>query len=263
MRRYIEGHPCFYLEELQTELLESFPNLENVSISTVCRALRHDIKMTRKTIEKRARQARPEEMESLQCRLKPFYHFPQQLVFIDETSKDGRAAVRRYGYSTVGTPLVVRLAFDRGQRISTLAAFNSKGFFGWTHTSGTYSRKKFHNAFLQNILPHLNPWPMHNSNVILDNAKIHMYEKLEEAIHNRGALLFYLPPYSPHVNPIEYGFSLVKKYIQKHGNLAFNHQPELALNVALGMCASEGNKALNQVEVEHCGYGNQTLIMKH
>ena len=88
-----------------------------------------------------------------------------------------------------------------------------------------------------------------------------MYEKLEQAIHSRGALLFYLPPYSPHVNPIETGFSLVKRYIQKHGNMAFNHQPELVLDVALGMCAREGNTALNLIE--HSGYGYQTLIMRH
>uniref|UniRef100_H3G5U8 Tc1-like transposase DDE domain-containing protein n=1 Tax=Phytophthora ramorum TaxID=164328 RepID=H3G5U8_PHYRM len=47
--------------------------------------------------------------------------------------------------------------------------------------------------------------------VILDNAKIHMYEELQELIHATGALLFFLPPYSPDLNPIEVGFSLLKR----------------------------------------------------
>uniref|UniRef100_H3G5W5 Tc1-like transposase DDE domain-containing protein n=1 Tax=Phytophthora ramorum TaxID=164328 RepID=H3G5W5_PHYRM len=47
--------------------------------------------------------------------------------------------------------------------------------------------------------------------VVLDNANIHMYKELQEMIHETGALLFFLPPYSPDLNPIEVGFSLLKR----------------------------------------------------
>jgi transposase len=42
--------------------------------------------------------------------------------------------------------------------------------------------------------------------IVLDNAKIHVARKIKERIpywQNRGLYIFYLPPYSPHLNIIE------------------------------------------------------------
>ncbi|KAG6619406.1 Transposase [Phytophthora cinnamomi] len=47
--------------------------------------------------------------------------------------------------------------------------------------------------------------------VVKDNAKIHMYKELQEMVSATGALLFFLPPYSPDLNPIEVAFSLLKR----------------------------------------------------
>lgn len=257
VKAYVSEHPCFYLEELQRSLHDAFPNLQNTSIPTLCRALRHDLGFTRKRIEKAAREAVPQELEDFKYRLRPFYNFPEQLVFVDETSKDGRDAHRHYGWSHIGTPSIVSLPFSRGKRISALAAFNSKGFFAWKHTAGTFTRKIFHDAFVEKVLPHLNPWPMPNSIVILDNARIHMYHELEQAIESRGAILLFLPPYSPHLNPIETGFSLVKRFIQREGNLAFHHCPEPVLDLAFGLSAAEEGLAVNIVQ--HSGYDQQVL----
>lgn len=155
---------------------------------------------------------------------------------------------------------MVSLPFARGQRVSSLAAFNSTGFIAWAHTTGTFTRQRFHDAFIANILPHLNPWPMQNSIVIIDNAKIHMYKELEEAIASRGAIIFYLPPYSPQINPIETAFSLLKRYIQKHAYLAFQHEPELVLDVAFPLCISDSTDPIDMVK--NCGYHVQFLDLK-
>ena len=154
-------------------------------------------------------------------RLAPFYSYPDQLVFVDETSKDGRHSIRKFARSLKGTPAIVNLPTTRGKRVSVLAAMTTTGFKGYVTTEGTYDRQKFHEGFHQAILPCLNPWPLPNSIVIMDNAKIHMYPELADLIHSAGALLFYLPPYCPHLNPIEIGFGQLKKWIQKHANLAF------------------------------------------
>ncbi|KPH14778.1 transposase [Chryseobacterium sp. ERMR1:04] len=42
--------------------------------------------------------------------------------------------------------------------------------------------------------------------VVLDNARIHLAKKVKERIpywEQRGLFLFFLPPYSPHLNIIE------------------------------------------------------------
>lgn len=252
IRTYTAEHPCFLLEELQDALRTEYPELSNTSVPTICRALRHDLKLTRKKIQKRAREAIPQELVDFESRLKPFYRFPEQLVFIDETSKDGRSALRRYAWSARGTPAIVQLPFSRGIRVSALAAFSSKGFLAWEFTRGTFTRLSFHHAFVNKILPHLNSWPLSNSIVIIDNARIHMYKEFQDAIETRGAMLFFLPPYSPQLNPIEVGFSLIKRWIEKNGNLAFHYTSEEVLDLAFRSCASKGPIGMNLFS--HCGY---------
>ena len=141
-----------------------------------------------------------------EAKLKSIYGYPAQLIFIDETSKDGRHAYRRYARSKQGTKAVVKLPFLRGKRVSIVAALNITGFMCWETTRGTFTRRRFHDAFARCVVPRLNPWPLPNSIVIMDNAKIHMYRELEAAVHQCGARLIFLPPYSPQLNPIEVCF---------------------------------------------------------
>ena len=127
---------------------------------------------------KAASEAAPLEIRSYMAKLRAIYHYPAQLVFIDETSKDGRHAYRRYGRSEKGTKVIVKIPFARGKKVSVMAALNVNGFMAWESTEGTFTRAKFHRAFLQKVIPKLNPWPLPNIIVIMDNAKIHMYEQL-------------------------------------------------------------------------------------
>lgn len=247
---YVDEHPCFFLDELRDAIVAEFPDLNNVSIPTVCRSLRHDMKLTRKKLEKRAREAKPQELEDFKFRLGAFYMYPEQLVFVDETSKDARESIRQWAWSRKGKPAIVNLPFSRGKRISVLAAFNSEGFVAWGHTPNTFTRATFHDTFIETVLPHLQPWPMPNSIVIIDNARIHMYRQLEEAIQSRGAILCHLPPYSPWLNPIETGFASLKKWIQRHANIVYRKQPHLALDLAFKICITK--KPINLVA--HSGY---------
>ena len=250
---YCKEHPTFYLEELKDFLEENFPDLPNVSLPTICRALNFDLQLTRKKLTKAAREAAPLEIRTYEAKLRSIYHYPGQLVFIDETSKDGRDAYRRYARSKKGTKAVVKLPFSRGKRVSVFAALNVNGFMAWESTRGTFTRHKFHEAFCKHIIPKLNPWPLPNSIVIMDNAKIHMYRQLETAIHQTGARLLFLPPYAPQLNPIEVCFGRLKRWIQRHANLVFPLYPEEVLKVAMPRCTkAKPNETLG--EYSHCGY---------
>lgn len=88
-------------------------------------------------------------------------------------------------------------------------------------------------------IPLLNPFPLPRSIVIMDNSKIHLYEGLEDAIARTGAILLFLPLYSPELNPIEVYFGLLKKWIQKYANLVFPLIPELVLEIAMIQCTSK------------------------
>ena len=62
------------------------------------------------------------------------------------------------------------------------------------------------------LVPHLLPYDGHNphSVVILDNCNIHYYQDVMHMIQAVGALVHFLPPYSPDYNPIEEAFSKLK-----------------------------------------------------
>ncbi|RLO06054.1 hypothetical protein DYB28_012592 [Aphanomyces astaci] len=107
---YAIAHPCFYIEELEEALRLQFPSLNNISASTICRALMHDLGLTRK--EKRAREAAEFELRDYYRRLSPYYSYPDQLVFVDETSKDGRDSIRKYAWSKRYQKAIVDLPFS-------------------------------------------------------------------------------------------------------------------------------------------------------
>ncbi|KAG6620402.1 putative transposase [Phytophthora cinnamomi] len=50
-------------------------------------------------------------------------------VFVDETSKDARSVLRKYGWSAWNTPANATLPFNRGNRVSVLAVLDVTGFF--------------------------------------------------------------------------------------------------------------------------------------
>lgn len=90
VEQYVRLHPCFYFEELRAELQRVFPLSTNMSDATICRALKFDLNLTRKVLTKRAAECVPDERRQYVKRLLPFYSGPDQLVFVDETSKDAR-----------------------------------------------------------------------------------------------------------------------------------------------------------------------------
>ncbi len=51
--------------------------------------------------------------------------------------------------------------------------------------------------------------------VVLDNLPAHKVAGIREAIAGRHAQIFYLPPYSPDMNPIEMAFSKLKALLRQ------------------------------------------------
>jgi transposase len=53
--------------------------------------------------------------------------------------------------------------------------------------------------------------------VVIDNLSAHKVAGVRAAIEARGAILLYLPPYSPDLNPIEMAFSKLKAHLRAAG----------------------------------------------
>ena len=55
--------------------------------------------------------------------------------------------------------------------------------------------------------------------VVMDNVSIHHVDKVVALIEEVGAMVIYLPPYSPNIMPIEECFSKVKAFLRANDPL--------------------------------------------
>ena len=69
-------------------------------------------------------------------------------------------------------------------------------------------------SFIEGLVECMQPWPLPNSVLIMDNAAIHRVDGIREMIEARGSRLIYLPAYSPDLNPIEEAFSSIKAWLR-------------------------------------------------
>jgi hypothetical protein len=66
-----------------------------------------------------------------------------QLVFIDESSKDERTSTRFYGYSEVNSKAVKKVVFIRGKRYTLLPALTKKGIIAIDIIEGSCTKQRF------------------------------------------------------------------------------------------------------------------------
>ena len=138
---------------------------------------------------------------------------PEMLVFIDETGTDRRNLIRKYGYSMRGRPLRNHSFLVRGERVSAIACISMDGLLDVKTLTGTSDGDTFYSFVQTHLLPQLMPYNGFNphSVVIMDNCSIHHVPEVTKSIQDVGALLHFLPAYSPDFAPIEETFSKVKQ----------------------------------------------------
>ena len=201
--------PGTYLSEIKWQLEKTTGT--TVSESTICRFLKQ-CGFTRKKIKHVALQ-RSEILRAKYVAEIGIYN-PESLVFVDETGGERKDAMRKFGYSLCGKPCVSQKLFWRGRRISAIAALSLDGILDVEFEPDSVNTDRFLEFVEHSLLPHLLPVGNPCSIVIMDNAKIHHSERLEELLRSVGALLIYLPPYSPDLTPIESAFSSVKSFMK-------------------------------------------------
>lgn len=101
-------------------------------------------------------------------------------------------------------------------------------------------------AYVEQVLiPTLRPGDV----VVLDNLAAHKQPEVRASIERVGALLRFLPPYSPDFNPIEQAFAKLKAFFRAFRPRTFDHVCEL-MAAALGLFMPD--ECANYVR--HCGY---------
>ena len=85
----------------------------------------------------------------------------------------------------------------------------------------------------------------------MDNASIHHMDGVTQLINQTGALLYFLPPCSPDLNPVENIFSSVKQIMKGNDRLfQASSTPRVLLSMAFNMVT----EADCLKYARHCGY---------
>ena len=100
--------------------------------------------------------------------------------------------------------------------MSAIAIMSLSGMIDVSISTGTTNGDEFYTFVEKVLLPNLQPFNGINphSVVIMDNCSIHHVPETVSMIEEVGAMVHFLPPYSPDLNPIEEAFSKVKSEIK-------------------------------------------------
>ena len=130
---------------------------------------------------------------------------PRRLVFIDETwAKTNMAPIR--GWAPRGQKLRARVPHGHWKTLTLIAALRCDRIDAPCVFDGPINGRSFTAYVEQVLVPTLVPGDI----VIMDNLGSHKGKLVRDAIRSAGAKLFFLPPCSPDLNPIEQVFAKLK-----------------------------------------------------
>ena len=119
--------------------------------------------------------------------------------------------VRTHGWSRCGTPLKAHAPHGHWQTMTFIGALRSNGLTAPMVVKGAINGDIFLAYVEQVLLPTLKRGDV----VVLDNLSSHKNAQAAQLIRSVGARIWFLPAYSPDLNPIEQVFSKIKRLLRK------------------------------------------------
>jgi len=133
-----------------------------------------------------------------------------RLVFIDETwTKTNMAPLR--GWAPRGQRLKAKVPHGHWKTMTFLGALRHDRVEAPWLIDGPINGERFLLYVEKVLVPTLRPGDI----VIMDNLGSHKGKAVRRAIREAGARLFFLPKYSPDLNPIEQFFAKLKHWLRK------------------------------------------------
>jgi transposase len=138
---------------------------------------------------------------------------------------------------------------NRGKNTALIASMTLRGAMGECMAVEGSTKAFVFEAYVERFLaPSLSPGQV----VVMDNLGAHKTGRVRELIEGRGCELWFLPAYSPDLNPVEEAFSKVKARLRK----AAAARTREALVEAMGEALSSVTPRDTEGWFAHCGYGS-------
>ena len=135
---------------------------------------------------------------------------PERLVFIDETwTKTNMAPLR--GWAPRGDRLIAKVPHGHWNTMTFVAALRHDRIEAPWLLEGSIDGESFRIYVERVLVPTLRPGDI----VVMDNLGSHKGKAVRALIRSAGAKLFFLPKYSPDLNPIEQVFAKLKHLLRK------------------------------------------------
>ena len=117
-------------------------------------------------------------------------------------------------YSLRGRPPISHKLLARGKHVSLIAFMSTMGVLDCKIMDGGVDGDAFYSFVEKHLLPHLMPFNGQNphSVLVMDNCAIHHVSRTVKMLCETGALIHFLPPYSPDYNPIESRFQRLRLF---------------------------------------------------
>ena len=125
---------------------------------------------------------------------------------------------RAHGRCPRGERLVAKAPFGKWRTLTFLAALRCDGLTAPWVLDGPINGASFRTYVEQVLLPVLSRGDI----VVMDNLGSHKGQAVRQAIRSADAKLFFLPKYSPDLNPIEQVFAKLKHLLRKAAARSFD-----------------------------------------
>ncbi len=126
---------------------------------------------------------------------------------------------RLHGRCAKGQRLVARVPHGHWKTLTFVAGLRCDGIVA----PCVFDRPINARSFLAWVIKFLVPILKRGDVVVMDNLSSHKAAAVRRAIRAAGALLLFLPPYSPDLNPIEQAFSKLKTLLRKENARTLAH----------------------------------------
>ncbi len=132
-----------------------------------------------------------------------------RLVFLDESGIN-TDLTRLYGRAPSSQRVVDHTPLNTPKTTTVLSSIRLNGEKAFTTYQGGTTGERFVTYLKETLLPTLHSGDI----VVMDNMRSHHVKAVRDVLEDKGMFLFYLPPYSPDLNPIEKMWSKVKAILR-------------------------------------------------
>ncbi len=153
---------------------------------------------------------------------------------------------RLRGWALKGQRCRAAIPHGHWKTVTFVGGLTRAGFVAPMLLDGPMDGEVFRAWCEQMLAPVLQPGDI----VIMDNLAAHKVAGVRQVIEAHGAILLYLPPYSPDLNPIENAFAKFKAHVRKTAARTLDALEAAAANALLTFRPTECENFF-----AHAGYG--------